>query len=332
MATALPFKSALDSLLERRDADYTRDMQFASALQKVKMDVAQEDRLRAGLSVTSAVANSQEQRMRDNQSATNRLNDLRLPLVAGQASRAGYIQQNVQPGLDAYRFATAGTKAGNAYYSELAKEAVTRQNTPLMEKLFGGKFKIENNRLMQAPTADGEFRDFLNGRIEGLQDLQDIGALEQQRGLNAMLPSLFGAATTAVEPTPVAAIPAAPVVSGAQPVGQRMEKVLPTATSTKAAPPIAAPKGPSFFDALTRRGLGSSIRDLYSIPPAAPGAPAPAPLDPVFLGPISSNGASSGEAIAALNSQIVELRGQKPVDYAAIVALQSQIDSMKNMA
>lgn len=311
MATAPAFVSALDSLLAQRDREYTRDMNFAIQLQNAKMAVEKENTNRAQLNAQTAIAASQEQRARDNQSMVNYRNDLTAPLEGSRASRAAYLQQQ-QPARDAINAARLLTESKSGLFGAKLDYAYKRQATPEINALTGYDSRIIDNRVMLSPTPDGDYRDMrTNKSASAMSASEDIAAtaagaqktaLERFMSPNPTL-ALTPEAVPALSPT---AVPTPAPIRPALLTPALARTAVPTPTPMQATVPT-----PAFVSDFA----------LTPTPTAAGSSAAVSPFSSML-------GVDNVVQRNELEAQLRDLLAQKPIDRLAVNALRQQISAL----
>jgi hypothetical protein len=301
MATAPTFTSALDSFLQRRDAEYSRDMAFANNLLAARTAAQQEDRARAQLQVNTELMQSAEQRARNNQSMTDYRNQLSAPLLYTMAERAKALARNL-PRQDALRGARIDVDLRRGLSNSLENYGVERRDTTALNPITGMETRLINGRIFERAKGTLEFRDKLTNETEDAMNTREL--LGKQAAT-----AQGNALTTLLSPPAIAAAAGLPVP--AAPMG------VPSTV------PADARRTP-------RRPIEASPAPIVVTPPI-PGMTITPGSSGGFGSPISSNMEDPAQ-MESLMAQLDQLKRQRPIDYQAVSSLEQEIEAMKNMA
>lgn len=203
MATGAAFKSGFDRFIDSFDRAQTQEVALAQAVQAARMQVAQENRFRAGLNVQAQSQQSQEQRMLDNQAFANFRNQLQAPVDVQLAANNAEIQRQFArelPILSAASQARVDTMRQRA----LTENAIARGDADMLSNLTGFKFKKDpNSGSMFFTGADGKEREFSGSLLELREKIEQNALLQQQAKTGYFQDLIYGRTLPPQTNTPV---------------------------------------------------------------------------------------------------------------------------------
>lgn len=203
MAIGAAFKSGFDSFIDSFDRAQTQEVALAQAVQAARMQVAQENRFRAGLNVQAQLQQSQEQRMLENQAFANFRNKLQAPVDVQLAANNMDIQR--QSAREFSLLADASqARAGTNRRRALIENAIALSDADMLSNLTGVKFKRDSatNKLVYTDP-NGRERDFRGSLLEVTILKENNALLEQQAITGHFKDLIYGGTSPTQTNTPV---------------------------------------------------------------------------------------------------------------------------------